>query len=118
MGDIFTQTGEELFADIIDNTVAVPTYHGGMGTGAGAAAKGDTTLTTEVETRDVSTVSQPAADQLRWVSTIAATAARAIIEIGLFSLITGGIMFFRSDITVINLANGDSLESTVTFTLA
>lgn len=117
--DIFVTAGEELFVDILDGTTAVPTYHGGMGTGGTTAVKGNTALETEVETRDVSTLSQPTASQMRFVSTIAATAARAILEIGVLSLITGGILIFRATLAAaINLANGDSLEATVTLTVA
>lgn len=117
--DIFVTDGEELFVDILDGTTAVPTYHGAMGTGGTTAVKGDSAMETEVETRDPSTLSQPTASQMRFVSTIAAGAARAILEIGVLSLITGGILIFRATLgSAINLANGDSLEATVTLTVA
>jgi len=45
MADIFTQAGEEIVTDIMDETVATPLdWYVGWGTGAGTAAKGDTTL--------------------------------------------------------------------------
>ena len=71
MADIYTSAGEALLVDIIDGTVAVPTYHVAQGTGAGTAAKGDTTLFTEAsETRVVTTQSQSAADTNKFVGTI------------------------------------------------
>ena len=61
MADIFTQAGEELIVDILDATVGVPAnWYVGWGTGAGTAAKGDTTLFTEAsETRIAATMTQP-----------------------------------------------------------
>ena len=80
--DIFVTDGEELFVDILDGTTAVPTYHGGMGTGGTTAVKGTSALETEVETRAVSTLSQPTASKMRFVSTIAATASRSHLQLG------------------------------------
>ncbi len=108
MVDVFVTSGEELFVD----TLAADPMWVEMGTGGVAAVKGDTANGTPVETRTSATISQPTASTLRYVGTIAATAARAIIEIGVFDASTVGIMIARSDIPVINLANGDSLEIT------
>ena len=64
MADVFTQTGEELFADIIDGTTSAPTWAIAWGTGAGAAAKGDTPLTTTAAAHRVAShTSQPPARQ-------------------------------------------------------
>lgn len=71
MADIYTSAGEALIVDIIDNTVAVPTYYVAQGTGTGTAAKGDTTLFTEAsETRVSTTQSQPSADINQFQGTI------------------------------------------------
>ncbi len=115
MADVFTQTGEELFTDILDGTTAAPTWAIAMGTGAGAAAKGDTALTTESpEDRVASTMTQPAADQNQWLSLITATGTRAIIECGVFNQVAdGGIMIQRSDFSAINIDSGDKIEFTI-----
>ena len=115
MADIYTQAGEELVVDIIDGTVAPPTYHVGWGTGAGTAAKGDTTLFTEsAETRVVTAQAQPSADINEFKGTITASAARTITNAGILSLITGGILLLKSDFTGVVLANGDKIEFTFT----
>ena len=115
MADVFTQTGEELFADIIDGTTSAPTWAIAWGTGAGAAAKGDTTLTTEAaEDRVASTMSQPSADQNQWLSLITATGTRNIIECGIFNQVAdGGIMIERSDFSAIAVVSGDKIEFTI-----
>ena len=71
MANIYTSAGEALFVDILDGTTAVPTYKVAQGTGAGTAAKGDTTLFTEAsETRKVTSQSQPSADKNQFQGTI------------------------------------------------
>ncbi len=115
MADIYTQAGEELVVDILDGTTAVPTYHVGWGTGAGTAAKGDTTLFTEsAETRVVTTQGQPSADINRFVGTITASAGRTITNGGILSLVSGGILLLKSDFTGVVLASGDKIEFTFT----
>ena len=116
MANIFTQTGEELFTDILDGTTAAPTWAIAMGTGTGTAAKGDTALGTESpEDRVASTMSQPSADQNQWLSLITATGTRAIIECGVFDSTTegGSIMIERSDFAAINIVSGDKIEFTI-----
>ena len=91
-------------------------FHGN-GTGAVAEAVGDTALGTEVETRAAGTKSQPAANQLRTIGTIAITATRAITEHGTFSASTVGTLWDRSVFTAINVVNGDSIQYTYTCTV-
>ncbi len=119
MADIYTDAGEALTVDILDSTVAVPTWHVGWGTGAGTAAKGDTTLFTEcAETRVATTQSQPAANQSRYVGTITATAGRTITNAGILSAVTAGTLFLKSDFTGVVLASGDGIQFTFTLTWA
>jgi len=115
MADIYTQAGEELVVDILDSTTAVPTYHVGWGTGAGTAAKGDTTLFTEsAETRIVTAQTQPSVDINQFKGTITASAGRTITNAGILSLITGGVLILFSDFTGVVLASGDKIEFTFT----
>ncbi len=119
MADIFTDAGEDLVVDVLDSTVAVPTYHVGWGTGAGTAAKGDTTLFTEAsETRIVTTQSQPASNQSRYVGTIVAAGAKTITNAGILTLVTGGVLYLKSDFAGIVLALNDSIQFTFTVTWA
>ncbi len=117
MADIFTQTGEELFADIIDGTTAAPTWYIDWGTGGVGAAKGDTALgAAGGEARVSATMSQPSADQNRFVATITSSGTKTIIECGIFNASTTGIMIQRSDFAGIALVSGDKIEFTITGT--
>ena len=115
MADIYTQAGEELVVDILDGTTAVPTYHVGWGTGAGTAAKGDTTLFTEAaETRVVTAQAQPSVDINEFKGTITSASGQTITNAGILSLITGGTLLLKSDFTGVVLASGDKIEFTFT----
>lgn len=91
-----------------------------MGTGGGTPPPPvtRTTLVTEVESRSSGTKTKPAANQIRTVATITATAARAINEWGLFSASTGGTLWSIRWFSNINLAIGDSIEFTYTLTVS
>jgi hypothetical protein len=118
VADIYTQAGEELTADIFDGTTAAPANHFvAWGTGAGTAAKGDTTLFTEAsEARVAATRSQPAADQNRFVATITANAAKTITNAGVFSASTAGTLILHSDFAGLPLALNDAIQFTFTLT--
>lgn len=115
MANIFTQAGEDLITDYVDATTA-PTgnWYIGWGTGAGTAAKGDTTLFTEAsEARVAATKSQPTSDTNRFVATITcAGAGKTITNAGVLTLSTGGVLFLHSDFTGVVLAVGDSIQFT------
>lgn len=117
MADVYTSAGEALTADIIDGTTAAPTWYVGWGTGAGTAAKGDTTLSTEAaETRVAATMSQPAADQNRFVGEIVSLSSQTITNAGVLSASTSGTLFIHSDFTGVALGINDSIEFTWTHT--
>lgn len=120
MASVFTDVGETLTTDLWDGTITAPTnWFVAQGTGAGAAAKGDTALTTEsAEARVATADTQPSADQNQHVGTITATGSRAIIEMGLFDAATTGNMPVRADFTAINVVSGDKIEFTVQITTA
>ena len=105
-----------------DSTTDITTmnYHemGTGGTPPGSPAVTVTTLVTAVETRTAGTKSQPAANQIRSIGTITATAIRAINEWGLFSASTGGVLWSSRWFTVINLGSGDAIEFTYTLTIS
>ena len=112
MADIFTSAGEGLVADILDGTTSVPAnWYIGWGTGAGTAAKGDTTLFTEAsEARVAATMSQPSPDINKFLAQITADGTKTITNAGVFSASSGGVLFVKSDFTGIALNAGDKIE--------
>lgn len=120
MADVFTNVGEDWACQRMLGSGSLSTLSGthiGMGTGATAAAKGDTALVTEVETRGATSQSVTGTGgtaKYQAVGTVTATQARAIQEAGLFSASSAGSMFVRSVFTTINLATNDSIQFTVT----
>lgn len=115
MATVFTQVGEELITDYLDGSASVPAnWYVHWGTGAGAAAKGDTALTTPgSEARVIGTATQPLADQNQWVATLTADGTKTITEAGLFDASTAGNMMIRGDFTGIPLTSGDKIEFTI-----
>ena len=98
----------------------------GYGTGSAAEAAGDTALGTELTTqyasdnvRPTGTVSQPAANQFRLVTTLSPDATVTIQEAAPFSqaAVAGGVMMDRSLTGGQALVSGDSLQTTYTLSL-
>lgn len=118
MADVLTNNGEEWAASrlVATGSLNVAATHGGFGTDGTAAAKGDTALGVEVESRGaVSATLQGtgASAKAQYVWTNTATATRAIQEAGLFTASTAGTMFTSHNFTTINLASGDSIQFTL-----
>lgn len=119
MADIFTDAGEDLIVDVIDSTVSQPTWYVAWGTGAGTAAKGDTTLFVEAaESRVATTESQPSSNQNRFVGTITSASGQTITNAGILDATTAGSLLLKSDFTGVVLANGDGIQFTFTLTWA
>lgn len=117
---VVTDVGVGFIVDAFQNLTELELMNAhAMGTGGTAEAAADTALVTEVETRQSGTQTEPAANQYRTTATLTATAARAITEHGLFNSTTaaGSKLFDRSLFSVINLANGDSIQFQYTLTL-
>ncbi len=111
---IFTDAGEGWLRDKINETVQTTGDYIGWGTGAGTAAKADTTLFTEsTEARVLSTRSVPSADTVRWVGTLTAAAGKTITNAGNFTALTSGTGIVKGDFTGIVLATGDSIQFTI-----
>jgi len=118
MATVYTSAGEAVVVDLIDGTSAthLDATNGkiGWGTGAGTAAKADTTLFTEAsEARVAAAISQPTADKNQWVGTLTADAAKTITNAGLLDAATGGNLIIHGDFTGIALATGDKIEFTI-----
>jgi hypothetical protein len=109
--NIFTTAGEGFVVDALDTALATP--YVASGTGTVAAAKGDTTLGTEVGTRASGTKTQPTADVLRVVATCSYAAGFAITECGLLTASTAGTLIQRHTFDPVNVVSGDSIQFTV-----
>lgn len=97
--------------------VANFSWHG-MGTSSTAENVTDTALGTQVESRINGTQTEGASTNIyRTVATITATAARAVVEHGVFSAVTGGTLMDRSVFSVINLATNDAIQFTYELTV-
>ena len=120
MADIYTDAGEELVVDLLDETSVAPVdWFVGWGTGAGTAAKADTVLFTEAsETRVIGAATQPSANINQWVATITADGTKTITNAGLLSLITGGTLLIHGDHAGVALTSGDKIEYTISLTQA
>src|SRR3954464_15291083 len=123
-GTVVTNKGKAVLADRVRTTPG--TYTGApkyvaIGVGAPAAARAaaitDTALSSEVETpRTAGTESTVTTgvtgDTYQVVSTITASAIRAVDESGLFDATTAGNMFTSATFPVVNLSSGDSVQFT------
>ena len=111
---VLTSVGEAWIVDKLDETVQTTGDYIGWGTGAGTAAKGDTTLATEAaESRVEATRSQPSADKIRWVKILTSESAQTITNAGNFTASEAGTLIVHGDFTGIELANGDKIEFTI-----
>jgi hypothetical protein len=119
---LVTDAGVASLVDYLDagTPAQTPNFHD-SGTGANAAAVGDTALQTEAgpTTRATGTKSQPTAPEYRSIGTITYTGTLAITEWGLFYDATRGAdtMWDRRVFTAINVVNTDSIEFTYTLTV-
>lgn len=125
---VVTTAGVQFLVDCFQGTTEpeLMRYHG-LGTGSTAEAVGDTALVTELttqynpdNTRATGTLTEGAsANVFRTVGTNAVDAAVALREHGIFSQSAtgGGVLLDRSVFAEINLASGNSLQSTYDFTI-
>lgn len=89
--------------------------HHDVGTGTTAEAAGDTGLVTPYGgSRATGTPTNPGAGQYRTVGTISFSGSFAITEHGVFSAASSGTLADRSVFSAVNVANGDSLQTTYT----
>ncbi len=115
MADIYTSAGEDYTADLFDGTVSLPAnYYVGWGTGAGTAAKGDTTLFTEAaETRVVAAMTQPSSDTNQGVGTLTSLSGQTITNAGLFTAVSSGTLIIHADHASTVLLTNDKIEYTI-----
>lgn len=124
---VVTTAGVGYIVDAFQNLTELENlkYHG-IGTGATAEAVGDTALVTESttalnpdSTRATGSTTEAAANIYRTVGTNTVDASVACTEHGIFSQAAtgGGTLLDRSVFSVVNLASGDSLQTTYDFTV-
>jgi hypothetical protein len=116
--NLVVTTGLQWLSGALSGDVAAPETmkYIGVGTGTGAAAAGDTTLGTPVESRATGTQSRVTTtvtnDTYQVVGTISITDTRAITEAGLFSASTDGTLGARQVFSAVNAVSGDSVQVT------
>lgn len=115
MAVVLTNGGEEYICGRLDGSETDLAQYVGWGTGAGTAAKGDTTLFTEVDSRSLCALSVQgtgASAVYQAVGTITAPAGRAITNAGLWTLSVAGVLVIKGDHGTVNLGAGDKIEYT------
>lgn len=125
---VVTSAGAGFIVDAWQNSVELESmkYHG-IGTGTNAESSSDTALQTETttglnpdSTRATGSLTEGAsANIFRTVGTNTVDASVACTEHGIFSQAAtgGGVLLDRSVFSVVNLASGDSLQTTYDFTI-
>lgn len=118
MGDVLTNLGEQWACDRMSGVSALDGHFIGWGTGGTAAAKGNTTLSTEAaETRATATISTNgtgASAKYQAVGTLTSLSGQTITNAGNFTAVTVGILIIHSSFTGIALLTGDSIQFTFT----
>ena len=117
---VLTNAGRAITTNRIKGLGTEPSYVG-VGTGATAAARtavvADTTLSNAAGARVSGTSTQQtttvANDTYQVVGTVTAVGAIAVDEAGLFDAATAGNMFLSTTFPVVNLAIGDSIQTTL-----
>lgn len=116
---VVTTAGVNYLAAVFTGTGAVANikFHD-SGTGATAAAIGDTAMQTPYGgARDGSGAqSNPSANIYRSIGTLSYTGTLAITEWGIFTASTVGTLFDRFTFAAINVVNGDSIQATFNLT--
>ena len=118
MADVITNAGRAQAAGYLSNTVTqVTTYYGNVGTAAGTAAVGDTTLFTETGTARIAitptrVTTSFSNDTAQYVFTYTAAGSINVTNAGYFTATTGGVLMQKSDHATIPLLAGDSIQYT------
>lgn len=116
MAVVVTDGGESYIAARLQASAGAPTYFVGVGTGATAASKTSTTLSTEVETRAAMTptlaTQQSTNDTVDLVGTQTMGSARVITNAGVLTASSAGTLLVMSDGLSISLGAGDSVQNT------
>lgn len=117
-GNVYTSAGEGVVIDALDAHLGTAwALQSGIGTTTPAKADAALVNVTGCPAKATpadAAKSQPTADKLQLVGTIAYTGTLAITELGLFKDATSGPLIQRHVFDPINVVNGDSIQFTVT----
>ena len=111
----FVSCGTAWLTQLLNTTLTVTTYYIGWGEGTGTTALADTTLFSEVQSRQIGANSITASNVKQWIATQTATTVRSITNAGLFATNSGPLLI-KGDFSTIALATNDRIEFTVTLT--
>lgn len=118
--NLVVTTGLNYIASRIKDATATAMTHMAVGTGATAAALGDTTLGAEVgSSRTTLTSTTVSTNTIQYACTFGAgVGTGALTEAGVFNAASAGTMLCRTVFSAINKAAGDSLTITWTITIS
>lgn len=121
MATVVTDSGLAILTNRMKGAGTEPNFSA-VGTGAGTAAVGDTTLFTEngtsfnpdgrVTGTSSRTTTTKSMDSYQVVATHTADASVTVTNAGLFDASSGGNLFMKGDFTGVALASGDSIQIT------
>lgn len=125
VGQKWTDAGQAFAIDQLDKNTAVAaasfSYFGAWGSGSTTPAVTDNALVSEnAEARTsipAGSMSQPAADTVRWVYAIVATGTRTVQETGVFTASSVGNCHSRVVHGSLALESGDSVTYTINLRL-
>lgn len=113
---IWTDDGQEQGINLLDPATRggiSTSYYLAWGSDASAPAVGDTALGSEnPEARVLTTISQPAANTIRYVAEITATGNRVVNEAGILDASSGGVLNLRGTHATLNIETNDRVEYT------
>lgn len=117
MAVVYTDAGQAHVIDVLDPATRgaqATTYYGAWGSASTTPAVTQTALGTEnAESRVAATISQPAANTIRYLWEVTASANRTVNEFGVFNASSTGTMLIRGTHATLNIESGDRVEYTV-----
>lgn len=118
LATVLTNLGEQWACDRMSGVSALDGHFIGWGTGAGTAAKADTTLFIEsAEARAVATITTNGTSstaKYQAVGTLTSASAQTITNAGNLTASTAGVLIVKGDFTGVVLAINDQITFTIT----
>lgn len=115
--NLIVDTGLNFICDRMKNDETAMT-HMALGSGSTAAAAGDTTLGSQLGSREALDSDTVSANTITYTSSFEANdATGSVTEAGIFNAASGGTMLCRTVFAVVNKGADDSLSVTWTITL-
>lgn len=115
--NLIVNTGLNFICDRMKNDETAMT-HMALGSGSTAAAAGDTTLGSQLGSREALDSDTVSANTITYTSSFeAGDATGSVTEAGIFNAASGGTMLCRTVFAVVNKGADDSLSVTWTITL-